>query len=106
MPKDLQILECLLNLETELRQLRLWQSEAPSSDALLSTQPFCLDTLTFPQWLQFIFLPRLQHLLDMKLSLPQNCAVAPMAEEYFKALPLDASPLLQTLRRVDSLLSV
>ena len=106
MPKDMQILDCLLNLEAELRQLGLWQSEAPSCEALLSTQPFCLDTLNFAQWLQFIFLPRLQHLLDMKLSLPQRCAVAPMAEEYFKALPVDASPLLLSLRKVDSLLSV
>ena len=106
MPKDMQILEYLFNIEAELRQLGLWQSEPPSSEALLSTQPFCLDTLTFPQWLQFIFLPRLLHLLDMKLSLPQGCAVAPMAEEYFKALPVDASALLQSLRKVDSLLSV
>ena len=106
MPKEIQMRECLFNIETELRQCRLWQPEPPPREALSSTQPFCLDTLTFPQWLQFIFLPRLQHLLTMKLPLPKGCAVAPMAEEYFKALPVDASPLLQSLRVVDNLLSI
>ncbi len=104
MPKKIQC--CLICIETELRQLQMWQSEAPPSKALSSTQPFCIDTLNFPQWLQFIFLPRLQQLIELNLPLPQGCAVAPMAEEYFKALPVEASPLLQSLRRVDSLLSI
>jgi uncharacterized protein YqcC (DUF446 family) len=31
----------------------------PSTEALASDQPFCVDTLTLPRWLQFIFLPTL-----------------------------------------------
>tara|TARA_B100000809_G_scaffold239738_1_gene261504 strand:- start:3405 stop:3725 length:321 start_codon:yes stop_codon:yes gene_type:complete len=106
MTKRIKIRAVLGDIEAELRQLQMWQSEAPPSEALASTQPFCVDTLSLPQWLQFVFLPRLQQLIELNLPLPHGCAIAPMAEEYFKALPVKASSLLQFLRRVDSLLSI
>lgn len=92
----------LIDIEADLRQLRLWQSEPPDSAALASIEPFCFDTLTLPQWLQFVFIPRMYQLLESDQNLPQNCAIAPMAEEYFSGSDLFVRPLLIHLASLDS----
>ncbi|HSX51436.1 MAG TPA: YqcC family protein, partial [Cellvibrio sp.] len=44
------VAEVLIDIEKELRELRLWDSEMISEEALASEQPFAVDTMTFPQW--------------------------------------------------------
>ena len=95
----------LIDIEAQLRQLSLWESEMPRDEALASTQPFAIDTLTFPQWLQFIFLPTMYRLVDEGDALPTQCAIAPMAEESFRGSALPISGLLDALERMDVLLS-
>ena len=72
------VAEVLIDIEAELRRLGLWDAAPPPAEALASTEPFAIDTLTPPQWLQFIFLPTLY---------------------------LPTAELLDALRRVDALLS-
>ena len=91
----------LLELEAELRTLNLWDEERPSPEALASTQPFCVDTLTLPQWLQFVFLPRMSHLVEFEQPLPQKCGVAPMAEEFFRGGALPVATLVRKLSEID-----
>lgn len=95
----------LMDVEKELRELRLWQAEPISAEALASTEPFAIDTMNFSQWLQFIFIPRLYGLIEQQLALPTHCSVAPMAEEYFAGMNLYSEPLIAHLRHVDSLLT-
>lgn len=97
--------EVLFELERELRSLELWENQPPPAEALTSTQPFAVDTLRFPQWLQFIFMPRLYSLIEHRAALPTNCNTAPMAEEYFRPLTLNGDRLVERLRRIDELLS-
>ena len=52
---DSQIAELLIDIEAQLRQLGQWDKVPPDADALASEQPFCVDTLRLPQWLQFVF---------------------------------------------------
>ncbi|MEM1154876.1 MAG: YqcC family protein [Pseudomonadota bacterium] len=99
------VAELLIDVEAQLRIMDLWDGEPPPVSALASDQPFCFDTLTFPQWLQFVFLPRLYGLLEAGEPLPQRCGIAPMAEEYFKDLGLPSVELQATLKRIDHLLS-
>lgn len=99
------IAEILMDIEKELRELHLWEFDLPSEAALTSQQPFAIDTLTFPQWLQFIFLPRMYYLIEQRHQLPGNCGIAPMAEEYFSVLSLHSSPLIEYLQRIDDLLT-
>ena len=101
----ISLAEQLINLECVLRQQRLWADEEPSSEALASQQPFCIDTLTFPEWLQFVFLPRMQILVETKAALPEKSDIAPMAEEYFKGLPLSGTEMVSILRKIDELLT-
>jgi uncharacterized protein YqcC (DUF446 family) len=99
------VAEILIDIEQELRQLQLWEQEPPSAAALASTAPFAIDTLNFPQWLQFIFIPRLHKLIEMNAALPAVSGVTPMAEQYFQVLDLHSAPLLTHLQKIDNLLS-
>ncbi|MFT6051191.1 MAG: hypothetical protein ACI9B9_000831 [Halioglobus sp.] len=100
-----EIAELLLDIESELRQLGLWQKIPPPVAALASTEPFAVDTLTLSQWLQFIFLPTLYRRIEHGQALPQRCGITPMAEEYYRGSDLSTAALLATLRHIDDLLT-
>ncbi len=100
-----EIAEVLIDVEAQLRQLGLWDKIPPSSQALASAEPFCVDTLTLPQWLQFVFIPTIYSMLEAEEPLPDRCGIAPMAEEFFRDSGLGIEALLQSLESVDELLS-
>ena len=100
------IAEVLIDIEAQLRQLGQWDSVPPPPQALASDQPFCVDTLTFPQWLQFVFLPTMYGLLEEEgQNLPDRCGIAPMAEEFFRGSGLASGPLVASLVKIDELLT-
>lgn len=89
----------LLELEATLHDLGLWAEDVSHPQALASVQPFCIDTLAFEQWLQFVFLPRMHTLLDAGAALPPSCAIAEMGEICFAG---DAhAGLVVLLRAID-----
>ena len=100
-----QVAEVLIDIEAQLRQLGQWDKITPSPAALASTEPFCVETLTLPQWLQFVFLPTIYRMLEENQPLPQRCGIAPMAEEFFRGSGLAIGSLVDALLRVDELLS-
>jgi uncharacterized protein YqcC (DUF446 family) len=100
-----EVAEVLIDIEAQLRQLGLWDKIPPSSEALASEQPFAVDTLTLPQWLQFIFLPTIREMLEAGQSLPDRCGIVPMAEEFFRDTGLACDELIVALTRIDQLLS-
>jgi uncharacterized protein YqcC (DUF446 family) len=100
-----EVAEVLIDIEAQLRQLGQWSKLQPPAEALASDLPFCVDTLTFPQWLQFVLLPTLYTMLQEGQTLPERCGVAPMAEEYFRGTGLRSSELVAALVRIDELLS-
>lgn len=101
-----EVAEVLIDIEAQLRQLGQWDRLPPSTEALASEQPFCIDTLTLPQWLQFIFLPTLYRMLEEDQPLPRRCGIAPMAEEFFRGTGLASAGLVAALSEVDELLSL
>ena len=101
-----EVAATLMDIEGELRNLSLWESAAPDADALGSTQPFAVDTLTLPQWLQWIFLPTMRRLIDERQPLPSKCGITPMAEEYFRGQNLPINGLLDALESIDRQLCV
>jgi len=103
--KSIQLAQLLIDVEAQLRQLGLWDAKTPSAEALSSNEPFSFDTLSFEQWLQFVFLPRFYDLLERAAMLPDQCGVAPMAQEYFSGTGLATQDLVATLVRIDELLS-
>jgi len=101
--------QLLADISTELQAMGLWQEHPPSAAALASTEPFALDMLLFSQWLQFIFVPRIQQIIAAQASLPENCSIAPMAEEFFNQQqnldPQKSAALLVHLAALDRLIT-
>ncbi len=93
----------LTQLQACLQAEQLWASEPPSQQALNSTQPFCVDTLSFEQWLQFVMMPRFQQMIQTATPLPTQCDISPMAQEAFKSPSL--SSVMVVIRAIDKLLS-
>ena len=103
--KRTEVAALLIDIEAQLRQLGLWDRLPPSAEALASEQPFSIDTLSLPQWLQFIYLPTIYRLLEEAQPLPGRCGIAPMAEEYFRGAGLASAELEEVLLKVDRVLS-
>ncbi len=103
--KVAKVADLLIDIEHELHELQLWQAEPIASAALRSQVPFAVDTMSFPQWLQFIFLPRMQVLIEQQQALPINSAIAPMAEQYFVQQALPSAALVAYLQQLDALLT-
>lgn len=78
------VVPLLDKLEQVLVASAMWSAIPPSAEALASEQPFCIDTLTLPEWLQYVFLVRMRRLLDNQLPLPPVSGIAPMVELYFQ----------------------
>lgn len=100
-----QLSQLLKSLEVELRSQGRWESDPPSDAALLSTQPFAVDTLSFDQWLQWILLPRLHELLLLQMPLPASCAIAPMAEEVYGQTDSGGNRIILIVADIDLLLT-
>lgn len=105
MEKRAQVTNLLQELEQELRLLDLWESRQFAPEELVSQMPFAVDILTFPQWLQFIFIVRMNELLEQGLSLPTVSGMEPMAEEYFKQGGIDGGRVISVLARLDKVLT-
>ena len=97
----IRVASLLIDIEAELRRLQQWQQDIPAPEALASTEPFCVDTLTFVQWLQFIFLPRMHALAAAQQLPPGRCEIKPLAEEYFRNTKLDVDYLLRSIDDLD-----
>ncbi|GAA3912327.1 YqcC family protein [Litoribacillus peritrichatus] len=96
--------EVLRAIEQEMKRLEVWSANPPSPEALLSRQPFCYDTMALTEWVQFVFLVKMEVLMALGKPLPLQCGIAPMAEEYFKGYTLDVDTLIHLFRHLDELL--
>lgn len=79
--------DLLVTLQHQLKTHQLWSDTAPTAAELASTAPFACDTLRLEQWLQFIFIPKMQQLVTQQATLPTNMAIAPMAEHVWQSQP-------------------
>jgi uncharacterized protein YqcC (DUF446 family) len=96
----------LQSLQHVMSNLGHWSESGVSDDALASQQPFCLDTMNFSQWLQFVFIPNIQALIDTHQILPRlvkGQGIEPMAIEFYKNTQADRD-ILVLIRQLDHLL--
>ena len=95
------LVDHLLALHRELQELGLWSELPPSSAALASREPFCVDTLAFEGWLQWVFIPRMAQIIESGGAIPAGCNIQPMGEEAFAHLGRRAAELVAILERID-----
>lgn len=106
MTQHQELREALANLEAAMRATDLWQIAQPEAQAFDSTQPFCVDTMTLPQWLRFLLVPRLWALIDANAALPANSQIAPAAEVYLRDYSVGArQTVVDALREVDRVMN-
>ncbi|MFV0455039.1 MAG: YqcC family protein [Pseudomonas sp.] len=96
--------EQLLLIERELRVLGMWSATPPTQEALASCEPFCVDTLAFEEWLQWIFLPRMKVILESDVVLPATSGILVMAELVYRDRQPPAHGLLELLGGFDRLI--
>ncbi len=104
-PRILDIADHLLLIERELHVQGWWSAEIPSAQALASTVPFAVDSLSFEQWLQWIFLPRMKEILEKGLALPNASGILVMAETVYANRPEESRKLRKLLAEFDQLIS-
>lgn len=95
-------LEIFDNIESCMIELGVWASEAPSQKALQSTMPFCVDTMSLEEWLQFVFLPKMREMIHNNQLPPGPAQIAPMAEEVYKE-QADKLPLIRLIKKFDEI---
>ena len=76
--------DAINNLIDQMQHDQLWSKQQPDASALKSTQPFCLDTLTFEQWLQFVMVPTFLGMIQKQQALPKQCDIEPMAQQIWQ----------------------
>lgn len=106
MDRNARVNALLSSIQVEMQSQQLWAAQSPSAEALSSQQPFCVDTLMFTEWVQWLMLPRLQMMIDQHASLPQNSNMHSMAEEAFKRIKADTDQLLELIKALDDALNV
>ena len=98
--------QVLTDIESELQALDLWEEIPPPAEALMSTVPFCYDTMSFLDWLQWVMFPKTRELISRDLPLPTVCEIHPLAEEEFKLIEQETDALLAEIGALDRLFNV
>ncbi len=101
-----RIADVLLEVEGTLRSHGRWDRDQPAVSALSSAQPFCIDTLRFEQWIQWIFLPRMKTILEDSKPLPARSGIHVYAKSYLRKNDPPTSSLLQLIKRFDDLITL
>ena len=101
-PQELATL--LDQIEKELKLLALWEKNPPPPNAFESPNPFCFDTMSLPQWLQWVFIPRMRQTLALNVPLPAACQIAPVVELYFDDVCANRGQLVVLLEIFDALM--
>ena len=98
----------LRRLEASMKATDIWGMSPPEPQAYASQQPFCIDTMELPQWLRFVFIPRLDALIEAKGRLPEKCDVAPVVDTYLEQKGVRAADRLlvgKAVEEIDRLIS-
>jgi uncharacterized protein YqcC (DUF446 family) len=97
-PHPQQLLQAI---EEELRRLQLWDSKQPDLRAFQSPNPFCCDTMELHEWLRWVFMPRINMLLEQGYAMPSACDIASYAEVMYEKSTQDVTALIESIRAFD-----
>lgn len=96
-PRYPQLSQILLELSEHMQAYDLWAAEVPSAEDLKSDKPFCVDTLSFEKWLQFVMLPTFLNMIEQGIPLPEQCDISPMAQEMWKQEYTEVQACIQSI---------
>jgi uncharacterized protein YqcC (DUF446 family) len=94
--------EKLAGIEAEMRQIGMWQSEPLPEAAYAFQEAFARDTMAFPQWLQFVFIPRVKSIIAARGEFLSSSNVGTQAVREFDGYA-EATRLVSLLCEFDEL---
>ena len=97
--------ELLAALELALLEAGWWGDASPDDAALASIEPFCVDTLRFSEWLQWVYIPKMRAYIAENAALPARSGLLPIAEETWKDSDKNTDGLLLVMRALDALVN-
>jgi uncharacterized protein YqcC (DUF446 family) len=89
-------------IEQEMRSIGAWQATPLEEEKYAFKQAFAMDTMSFLQWLQFIFLVRVRSLIESNGPFPSNSQVGVQARREFDG-QAEAYSLADLLGEFDAL---
>lgn len=101
MPETQAVLAKLAQIETEMQRIDLWQTDPLLAEQYDFRVAFAGDTMSFPQWLQFIFIPNVKRAAEHG-SFPSSSQVGVKAVREFDGMD-EASRLTELLSEFDAL---
>lgn len=101
MPDTPAVLSKLEQIETEMRRIKLWQKSPLQPEQYDFKTAFAGDTMSFSQWLQFIFIPNVKRAAASG-TFPSRSQVGVQAVREFDGMEA-ASTLIEYLSEFDAL---
>jgi uncharacterized protein YqcC (DUF446 family) len=101
MPSTQSVLVKLEQIEREMRQIGLWQKEPLHTEQYDFRAAFAGDTMSFAQWLQFVFIPNVKRAAETT-NFPASSQVAVRAVREFDGMG-ETSTLIELLSEFDAL---
>jgi uncharacterized protein YqcC (DUF446 family) len=97
-----ELIKITTEIEVEMKRIGYWQDEPLPDEAYDFQQAFAMDTMTFPEWLQFILIPRVHQILEQQGSFPTSSMVGVKAIREFDG-DENAAQLVSLLGKFDRL---
>jgi uncharacterized protein YqcC (DUF446 family) len=100
---DYRVVEAKVDdIEREMKRVGLWQDKPLSPEQYNFSSPFAMDTMSYDQWLQFVFIPRVREIIRTEGKFPASSSVGAQAVREFDTYP-DAQRLISLLSEFDRL---
>jgi uncharacterized protein YqcC (DUF446 family) len=99
-----KVQEKIREIKEEMQRIGLWQEESLPEEAYDYTLAYARDRMAFHQWLQFIFIPQVQEMLQDYEELPRTSQVGKAAESAFEDWD-QGEQLVQLLKEFDLLMT-
>jgi uncharacterized protein YqcC (DUF446 family) len=87
----------------EMRTIGWWSTEPLPPEAYAFKAAFAMDTMPFSFWLQFIFIPRVNEIIETHGTFPSSSQVGAQAIREFDGVP-EAAHLVELLIAFDDLI--
>jgi len=73
----------IAEIEAEMKRIGYWSIDPLPAEVYDFRQAFAMDTMTFAQWLQFVFIPRVHQIIETQAAFPAQSMVGTQAIREF-----------------------
>jgi uncharacterized protein YqcC (DUF446 family) len=70
-------------IEAEMKSIGMWQTTPLPPAAMNFHKAFAMDTMAYSQWLQFVFIPRVNQIVSTNGKFPSSSSVGTQAIREF-----------------------